>query len=78
MQCYLGFHAVMLDLFEGDAFPESKINLAISGDNEFLNWYSQKVSPSAWEKTLTLLSNYIDHLHSLGFEKVALPLASLF
>jgi len=65
-----GFHAVMLDVYEGDAYPESKMNLVMAGDPDFKNWAAAKFSPDAFGKVIGTISRYVDHLHSSGFTKV--------
>jgi len=60
----------MVDLYEGAAYPASKLNHVIAGDSDFTNWAANWFNPAAFEKVKSTLSKYAEHLHSLGFSKV--------
>jgi len=65
-----GLHATLLDVLEGDGYPESKLNLVYAGDPDFKNWAARKINPDALGKVQGIIVRYVDHLHSLGFTKV--------
>jgi carboxymethylenebutenolidase len=67
-----GFHASMLDLFQGQGWPLSKINMLIARDAEFMTWVQDKLSPAHAEKVTHVLTAYADHLRSQGYSKVGI------
>jgi len=61
---------VLVDLFDREPWPESKMNEIFAGDPTFNEWRTKKTSPEAFEKAKTRLMGFADHLRTQGFAKV--------
>ena len=61
---------MLVDLFDREPWPESKMNEIFAGDASFLEWRAKKTSPEAFEKAKNRLMGFADHLRTQGYAKV--------